>query len=219
MVNHVLIILGNNIDEQNPSYILAKHLKNLLEEKQVSTKMMDAKDLMEEAYLLSVLNQYESIIFSCPMTMDALPSDVIELMELIWHHREEIQNEKSVSLMIQTYYPESEQNDIAIRITKNFSERMKFNWLGSLKLGQAQIMRGRDLAELKRKSRHIIEALDSIADDIHQNRPISGKAYQLMNKRMMSVTSYMGFINKQWKKTAKENGILKTIKDKPYTTL
>lgn len=213
-----LIVLDHYNSEEKPSFILGQFLAQSLEQKGISVKLYNTTDLIQNDIRTTAINTSDSIIFSFPLVLDAPPSDILELMELIWEEREKLNNEKTFALIGQTIFAEPDQNDLCIKMAKDFSEKMHFKWLGGLILSQSEAIRGKQLVDMKRKSKHIIEALKVMADDVYEGRPISQKACQLINKRIISITSYNKVINKRWKKQAKALGTLDQLKSKPYSS-
>lgn len=212
-----LVIFDRYTGKGKPSFILSQFLAGLLEQKEINVKLYNTADLIQNnETMITTMNASDFIIFSFPLVLDTPPSDILELMELIWKERETLNNEKTVAFIGQTIFSDVEQNDLSVQMMKTFSVKMNFKWLGGLILSQSEAIRGRQLIDMKRKAKHIIEALKIMAEDICEERPISQKAYHLINKRIMSVASYNKVISKRWKKQAKELGTLDDLKSNPY---
>lgn len=214
--SNTLIIFGNFKEEENPSFTLGKYLAEKLQEKKVHTKLLYASDLLRrKETIASIIDEFEVIIFSCPIYFNSLPSDILELMEILWKEKIKIQDQKFFALIIHSLYPESEFNAITVQVAKSFSDKMKFKWLGAMSICQSALLYQKNLKEI-RGAKYLVKAIEMMANDIQEGNNFSTKIYQLMNKKIKSVPSYMRYMKKQLKKHAKSNNVLSKIKDQPY---
>ncbi len=211
-ISSALLIFGCQEKSKGSADVIGKFLSNKLQEKMVHTGLRYASDLIRsKEILISTINDFDSIILLCPEKIGGLPSDIIELMDILSVNKEQIHKDRPIMLLLESDFPEIEQNNLSVKIARNFSEKMKFKWQGVLCFSQSGMMRDKNLSDIKNKFKRIIKALEVLANNIEEGGKINTKAYELVNKKIMSVTSYNLSKKKQWKNEAKKYGTQKEL--------
>ncbi|KPA17686.1 nadph-dependent fmn reductase [Candidatus Magnetomorum sp. HK-1] len=195
------------------------------------------KNIMEEkghSHLLSAVDNADLIVFTFPLYIDALPFLVIKSLELIAAQRMALKNlsNKRIFIIVNSGFPESYQNSLALSICNNFAVKCGFTWCGALAMGSGEaICSGQPLNKGNSFSRppgnHIVNALNIAGDAIAKTDPVPQSVQKLISKSPIPILPFsiwrwifikMG--NLWWQKQSNENGVSKQdMLKRPYEVI
>ena len=113
-------------------------------------------------------------------------------------------------------FPESSQNETALRICQQFAREAGFEWAGGLALGAGQSINGRPLADLGGMVRNIAAALDLAAGALAEGGSVLGEAVTAMASPMMPAWTYSLFGGIGWRLQARQHGAQRKLNARPY---
>lgn len=163
------------------------------------------------------------VVISFPLYVDCLPSGVIRGFELIHTHRISLANGQKSNhspgflAIINCGFPEAHHNHIALEICKVFAQRAHFTWHGGLSIGMGGVIGGQSLANRAKMAHNLIDALIMAAEALTNDQPIPSETYTLAAKPFMPPFLYARMGNLGWNMEAKQNGVRKQIKSRPFT--
>ena len=218
----VLLLVGSPKGSSSTSNSLGDYLISRLEHlgltvgKEYIYKLVRKEDGQKK--LLTKVEEAGTIILVFPLYIDCLPAGVIKALELIADHRKSKKDRKKqgFAIIINCGFPESQQNNTAVAICKNFSREVGFEWKGTLSLGMGGAIGGRSLEERGGMVRNVIKGLDLAAQALTEGKNIPNEAIELFGKKFIPISLYTKGGNIGWNKQAKKYGARKKIKDQPY---
>ena len=220
---NILILIGSPKGKSSTSNSLGDYFSSKLQEFGLSVEKNYIYKIVKkperEKELLSKVNNTDLIILAFPLYVDCLPAGVIEVLELIANHRKSLGTEKKIGLvvLINCGFPESEQNNTAIKICTIFAHEVGFEWKGALSLGMGGAVGGRALEERGGMVRNLKKGYDLAAQALAEGNIIPEEAIELTAKRFIPKKLYTMMGNFMWNRQAKKFGIRKKeIKNKPY---
>lgn len=211
MDRKVMILVGSPKEKCSTSHALSKYLSDELNHLDIESNIFF---LSQSKNVIDSIESYKYLIIACPLYCDNLPSGVLELMSQLYQRKEIISN-INLMLIINAGFPESNHNNVAIKTAKNFAEKMKFNWLGSLSIGEGGIISGQNLNEIK-LTKKIRKALKIVASDIKNGNTISQSAMKLAKEKMAPYPIYYWVVKQYFKKRSKQLGSKSMLKNTPY---
>ena len=166
--------------------------------------------------LLEKIDSSDLIIFSFPLYVDSLPSQMIKFMELVNDHRKGAKgSDQRLMVVCQSGFPESHQNDYALRICSIFARDAGFQWAGGLSVGGGGAIGGRDLKEAGGMMRNLRMSLDLTAEAMDKGYDVPEKAKELTSNSIAPPRLYNLIVNRHWKKEARNNGVDPRAKPHP----
>ena len=221
--NNALLLVGSPKGSLSISATLGKNLISRLEEFDFSAeevyiyKHIEKEDKQKE--LLLKIDRADLIILAFPLYVDCLPSGVIKALELISDYRKLQDNPKKqkFAVIINCGFPEAEHNNTAIRICRIFSREVGFEWMGALKIGMGGGLGGKTLEERGGMVRNIVSGFKIAVKALAKGKQIPEEAVEFVRKPMMPRKIYTSMGNLGWNIQAKQFGVRKNIKDKPYS--
>ncbi|MBE0467570.1 MAG: hypothetical protein IBX71_10165 [Candidatus Desulforudis sp.] len=158
------------------------------------------------------------MVLASPLYVDSPPYIVMRTMELIAAHRKATAPVgRPLFLAISNCgFPEAHHNDTALAIYRRFAREVGLDWAGGLALGAGESIAGRELAEAGGMVHKVRRALELSADALADGEAVPPEAVKLMAAPLMPLWLYLWGGNWGWKRQARNNGVLKSIKDRPY---
>ena len=102
---------------------------------------------------------------SSPLYVDSLPSTTIRALQEIKQHRRSCNNKpQRLVVIINSGFPEAEQNYTALQICRRFALESGFEWLGGLPLGGGSGVDGKAIEKQGILFRKLVKSLDLSAD-------------------------------------------------------
>ncbi|MFX1337855.1 MAG: hypothetical protein ACFFDK_04545 [Promethearchaeota archaeon] len=220
--NNVLLLIGSPKGSASSSASLGNYLTSKLEEngwiKEVGYIHKLVKNKESQIRLFSMVEKADLIIMAFPLYVDSLPAPVIKALESISEYRKNLEQPKrqGFAIIVNSGFPEAEQNDIAVNISKIFAQEVGFEWKGGLALGMGGVIQGKPLQERGGVVRNIIKGLDIAAVALSRRENIPQVSTDLISKRTMPKKLYTMVGNFGWKVQAKKYGARKKMYEKPY---
>ena len=220
----VLLLIGSAKQNPSTSESLGAYLLDQLRLKGSETGTLFIHKSLRSAKgregLLRATRQADIVVIAFPLYVDSLPYVVIRAMELIAEDRQAKKDlrEQRLLCIVNSGFPEAQQNDTARAICRQFAREAGFQWAGGLALGAGQAIGGRPLHTVQGMARNVIEALDLTADALVMGKPVPREAVQRMATPLMPNWLYIWFGTIGWKWRAKKHGVYRKLNDRPYET-
>lgn len=216
-----LLIIGSP-KVQSTSASLGTHLLSRMWDKglEVATvqvnKVLKSDEALEET--IFAINKADLLVMAFPLYVDAVPFPMVKLMELIAERRKDNSNQQRPRMLaiVNCGFPEAHHNDTALAICRRFAKEAGIDWAGGLALGGGGAIGGQALDKRGGLVKSVKKSLELAADALINDRPLPEAAAQLMSKPLMPRWLYLWIGETGGKRTAKKNGALKKIDDRPY---
>ena len=211
-MSKALFIYGSPKQEKSSSHAFGKYLMDKLKEQGMEIdeaytyRAVRSEENMKEA--LAKMDQADLVILGFPLYVDSIPSRTIKFMEAANEHRKGREGKQQrFAALCHSGFPESHQNDYAIRICSVFAQESGFTWAGGLSIGQGGGAESMDLATAGKMMRHFTSALDMTAAALAQEKDVPKEAQVEIAKGMAPKWLFVLIVNRGWKKRAKANGV------------
>lgn len=223
---NILLLIGSPKVKQSNSEALSDYLLQQLIKKGAATQKMIIRHTLQEDggmdKLLSAVNACDVLILSFPLYVDSLPSSVIKVMEAIADQQQGSHispphgRDQALMAICNCGFPEAKHNNTALAICRCFAKSTGFQWLGGLLMGSGEVIGGKPLANLGGMVRNQVKALDMAAEAITQGKHLPEEAVDLFKKPLVPRWLFLccGYFG--WRRQARENGVLKRIREQPY---
>ena len=116
----------------------------------------------------------------------------------------------------QSGFPEQSQNDVALRICRNFARAAGFDWAGEIPMGGGGMIDGRPVADLGGQVRRRARALALTADALCEGRDVPDEAVTAMGKLPTPAAVYRAGGNLGWRRQAKKAGVRSQVAARPF---
>jgi hypothetical protein len=222
-LKNALLIIGSPRGSKSTSETLGNYLLERLSEEGFITKKIYIHQLLlrekRKRELLSHIKNSDLIILSFPLYVDSLPSPVIRAMEYLSQNlsidSKTPSEMKDFLAVCNSGFPESDQITTAIKICKNFSQKIGFQWLGGLRIGAGEAIQGRSLKESGKIVNNIIKGFDLAIKNIIKREKISQEAIDFASEILFPKKIYKFFGNMGWRFQALSYKNFR-LKKKPY---
>jgi hypothetical protein len=174
------------------------------------------------AAMLDAVDGADVLVFSLPLYVDQLPAPLVWTLERIAERRKQSHPDSRpwVAAIVQSGFPETHQNRLAIEIVRRFAEMSGFRWAGGLAMGMGGALGGQAGGKREGMLRNAFRGLDLAADALSEGRPIPEEAISLFGGKLMPRWLYLLIAGYGWKKQARKHGKRKQAKidlyAKPY---
>ncbi|HYG56866.1 MAG TPA: hypothetical protein VD902_02195, partial [Symbiobacteriaceae bacterium] len=167
--------------------------------------------------LLAAVDRAGLIVLSVPLYVDTAPYPVTLAMEAIAAHRRGVSLPYVQRLLaiVQCGFPESIQNETALRIYRRWAGEAGFAWAGGLGLGGGEAVNDMPLQEIGWVGRSIRRALELTADALAEGFPVPEPAVDLMARPLVAPWLYRLFGNRSWVQEARKHGVT-DLRQRPY---
>lgn len=232
-VRRALLIVGSpKTQDPSTSCALGGFLLDCLDKQGWQTESLTLRPSLNrplgEAELLSAVERAGLILFVFPLYVDALPYLVTRAMQLIAAHRmtgREAATQRVVAV-VNSGFPETHQNSIAVAICREFTEQSGRKWAGGLAFGGGGMIGGQPLTQAKRQGAptgKVIAALKITAASLDQGLPVPLQAVRMIARNRVPFALfcrlYMWMGTLGFKRLAAKNGITKaSLWAQPYST-
>ncbi len=221
-----LLIVGSpKTQESSTSSVLGGYLLDRLKERGWETESLTLRASLNreegQSELLSSVERAGLILLAFPLYADALPYLVTKALAVIAGHRQtgcEPSPQRLVGI-VNSGFPETHQNSVALAICREFAAQNRFLWAGSLALGGGGVVGGQPLTEAKRSGppvKHVIAALEMAAGALAGGLPVPAEAVRMISKPpipLMPFTLwrwlYVRLGGKSFEKVAAKKGVSK----------
>jgi multimeric flavodoxin WrbA len=221
-----LLIVGSpKTKESSTSSVLGGYLLERLEGRGWKTESLTLRASLNrpegEGELLSAVERAGLILLVFPLYADALPYLVTKALAVIAAHRRAGPKPSPQRLVaiVNSGFPETHQNAVALAICGEFAAQSGFAWAGSLALGGGGMVGGQPLTGEKRSGppvKHVIAALEMTAAALAEGLPVPAGAVRMIGKNPIPLIPfalwrwlYARMGGKGFEKVAAKNGISK----------
>jgi len=215
-----LLIVGSpKTIEPSASGILGGFLLDRLRERGWETESLTLRANMNrpegENELLAQVDRAGLVLLAFPLYVDALPYLVTKaLAALVAHRAGGSPSAQRVVGIVNSGFPETRQNAVALAICREFAAQSGFTWAGGLALGGGGVIGGRPLKDAKHSGppvKHISEALEMTATALAEGLPVPAEAVRTIAKSPVPFLPwrrlYMWMGGKGFRKLAAQNGV------------
>ena len=174
-----------------------------------------------EGELLSSVERAGLILLVFPLYVDSLPYLVTRALAVIAAHRRAYPNPslKRLVAIVNSGFPETHQNAVALAICREFTAQSGFAWAGGLALGGGGMIGGQPLTGAKRSRppiKHVISALEMTAAALAEGQPVPAEAVKMVAKNPIPLIPfalwrwlYVRMGGRGFEKVAARNGVSK----------
>ena len=215
-----LLIVGSpKTNEPSTSGVLGGYLLDRLKERGWETESLTLRASLNrpegERELLSSVERARLILLVFPLYADALPYLVTKALAVIAAHGQ-ASREPSQRLVgiVNSGFPETHQNSVALAICREFAAQSGFMWAGGLALGGGGMIGGQPLTGAKRSGppvQHVIAALEMTAVALAEGLPVPAEAVSMIAKTRITFalwrSLYVWMGGNGFEKQAAKNGI------------
>ena len=230
-LRRALLIVGSpKTGEPSTSSALGGFLLDCLEKRGWSTESLTLRTSLNrpegESELLSAVARAALVLLAFPLYVDALPHLMTKALTVIAAHRRATHESASPRLVaiVNSGFPETHQNSVALAICREFAEQSGFHWAGGLAFGAGGIIGGQPLTQPQRQGapvKNVIAALEMTADSLAEGLPIPAEVMNLITKNRIPFALwsrlYVLMGARGFKKIAAKNGFRKAdLLAQPY---
>lgn len=223
MSSHALMLVGSPRGSRSTSNNLGGYLLQGLSSSGWQCDTIFLGDTLKspeaQVKMLSATDKTDLVILAFPLYVDHLPAIAMEALELIADHRSvnKPSYPQGFLALVNCGFPESEQNNIAVAVAREFATQNGFEWRGGLAMGMGGVISGRPLSEMRGPATPIKKALDLAVIALSAKQPVGEDAMQIMAKRVIPRWLYVWIGNRSWKQMARKNGTTERLYSKPYS--
>jgi hypothetical protein len=182
---HALLIVGSpKTNEPSTSGALGGFLLDRLQARGWETESLTLRASLHrpegESELLSPVDRAGLILLVFPLYVDALPHLLTKALASMAAHRPPgAPSAQRLVGIVNSGFPETHQNAVALAICREFAAQSGFIWAGGLALGAGGAVGGQPLTEAKRSGpsvKNVIAALEMTAAALAEGLPVPAKA-------------------------------------------
>jgi len=220
-IKRAVLLVGSPRTKQSTSASLGGYLFEQLERYNVKTQTaqiyttINSKDRMNEMH--KAIDNADLVLLAFPLYVDSLPAPVIATLEKIAEYRKDKDSPIRFASIANCGFPEAHHNDTALAICSEFARQNNFAWMGSLALGGGEgLVHGVPLNEMDGRAIPLKKALDLSAEALATGEVIPQLARGILAKPVIPNWMYKLFGGFGWKQNAKQYGMEKELRRKPY---
>jgi multimeric flavodoxin WrbA len=225
-LRHALLLVASPRGRKSTSHSLGRYLFEQLNISGFQTELIQLYPALgshnRTQSLLEAVPSNDLIVLAFPLYVDSLPGPVTHALELIAAHRSAVQptgeaGRPAFVAIVNSGFPEAEQNQTALAICAQFARRAGFTWAGGLALGGgSSIVNGTPLNQLGWRGNSIRASLEITASSLASGNPIPDEAVRLMAKRRMPKWMFLSMSPISWLLKAKKYGMVHALWRRPY---
>jgi multimeric flavodoxin WrbA len=218
-----LLVVGSpKTSEPSTSSALGGFLLKRLERYDWETESLTLRASLDrpqgEAELRSAVERAELILLAFPLYADALPYLVTRALATMAAHRPPDYKPFSQRLVaaVNSGFPETHQNAVALAICREFATQYAFSWAGSLAFAAGGLIGGHPFTDAKRPGPpvpNVIAALEMAATTLAAGLPVPAEAMKMITRHHIPLglwnRLYMYMGGRGFQKQAAQNGINK----------
>jgi len=207
-----VLLIGSPRLENSTSKVLGDRLLRRLEQQGLAAETHFVHRALADGdkaeAMFSAVDGADVVVFAFPLYVDQLPAPVVWACEQIAarRRRQSSGHRPMMTCLVQSGFPETQQNQPASDIMKRFAVAAGFTWAGGLIMGMGGATAGRPLPEEPRGMLHnVLKGLDQAAVDLAAGRAISTATIELMGKKLMPYKFYFFMANLGMRREVKKN--------------
>ena len=220
-IRRALLLVGSPRTKKSTSASLGGYLFEQLNARGVETETiqiytsLNSQERMKA--MVEAIDNADLVVLAFPLYVDSLPAPVTAVLEKISTHRKVNHSHALFAAISNCGFPEAAHTDTALAICSEFARQNGFTWVGSLALGGGQgIVNGVPLNEMDGRAIPLKKSLELAAEALAAGQPIPQFARDLLAKPVIPNWMYILFGGYGWKQQAKQYGVKKIMKRKPY---
>ena len=220
-VHRAVLLVGSPRTKKSTSASLGGYLFEQLQARGVETQTiqiytsLNSKERMQAMY--AAIDNADLVVLAFPLYVDSLPAPVISALEKIAEHRKDKASPIRFAVIANCGFPEVNHNDTALAICSEFARQNGLAWMGSLALGGGEgLVHGTPLNEMDGRAIPLKKALELAAEALANEENIPQSAQELLSKPIIPNWMYKLFGGFGWKQNAKQYGMEKELKRRPY---
>jgi multimeric flavodoxin WrbA len=170
--------------------------------------------------MLESVDGADLVVLAFPLYVDSLPAPVMAALEKIAEHRTggNGNSHPRFAAIANCGFPEATHNTTALAICETFARQAGFTWAGSLALGGGEgLVHGTPLNELDGRAIPLKKSLEMAAEALAAGNAIPQSANDLMTRPPIPNWLYLLVGAYGWKQRAKQYGVDKLMKKRPYS--
>ncbi|HPW19075.1 MAG TPA: NAD(P)H-dependent oxidoreductase [Candidatus Aminicenantes bacterium] len=164
--------------------------------------------------LYKASDEADIVIVSFPLYVDQLPAPLVQALELLAERRRGAMGltpwpgpfEQKLAAIVQSGFPETSQNLVAVDIMRQFAKEAGFRWAGGLALGMGGAVGRRPLEKAGGRLRNVVKALDIAAASLAAGGDIPDGAAALMARPLMPFWLYRAAATWGFRRRIRKNG-------------
>ncbi|MCG7854213.1 MAG: NAD(P)H-dependent oxidoreductase, partial [Methanoregulaceae archaeon] len=166
----VLLLIGSPRGAQSTSASLGSYLLSEMEKQGAETEVINLYQYLKSDEgrndLLDAVNRADILVFTSPLYIDCLPAPVIAALEAIRERRMVAQPpwRQHLVALVNSGFPEPEQNATALAIYKQFAREAEFGWAGGLAFASGAVINGKPLKDSGFIARNARKSLEIAAE-------------------------------------------------------
>jgi hypothetical protein len=231
--HRALLIVGSpKTNDPSTSSALGGYLVDCLKKRGWETESLTLRASLNrpegEDELMSSVERAGLILFVFPLYVDALPYLATRALAVIEAHRRAgrgLSEQRFVGI-VNSGFPETRQNSVALAICREFAAQSGFTWAGGLALGGGGVIGGQPLTKPRGSDpvvQYVRAALEMTAEALAGGQPVPAAAVKMIAKNRIPFALwrrlYMWMGGKGFEKLAAKNGIGKDkLLAQPYAT-
>lgn len=205
-MSNLCFINGSPRKERSGSAYLIGELVKLLD-RNVTTKEYYIGNLMKDKTLLEEVILNDKILFASPLYADCFPSTMLDFMaEFELFIKEKCTKKIDMYCIVNCGFLEGTQNKTAIKIMKNYCNRLNFSWRLGIGIGGGEFMAGsKNMPLNSRIKKPVYNAFLTLKQDIEKTTNSSVDDILVNPKLPRFLYKLAG--NMGWKSMAKKNNL------------
>ncbi len=216
----IVIFIGSPRRKKSNSRLLAENfIKGFNSVDNTEVPLYYLADTKKTEEHKEIFEKAENVIIIFPLYTDSMPGIVKYFFETL--HSEGTYENKNVGFIVQSGFPEAHHSVYLERYLKKFSQRMKFNYLGTVIKGGVegiQIMP-------PNMTKKLFTAFEQLGEYFGKNRTFDnsiveklGKPYKLSKFRIVvfKLLQILGITNFYWNYNLKKNNAMEKSFNKPF---
>lgn len=222
-LQRALLVVGSpKTNEPSTSSALGGFVLDCLKKRGCATESLTLRANLNrpegEAEMLSAADRAGLILLVFPLYADALPHLVTKALTMIAAHRKLVRDlpPQRLVAIVNSGFPETHQNSLAVAICREFAAQSGFAWAGSLAFGAGGMIGGQPLTEANRPGppiRHVVAALEMTAASLAEGLPVPAEATKIIVKKPIPSALWnrlYGWLGtRSFEKLAAKNGVSK----------
>jgi len=221
-LQRVLLLIGSPRGAQSTSASLGSYLLSEMEKQGAETGVINLYQYMKSDEgrndLVDAVNQADILVFASPLYIDCLPAPVIAVLEMIRDRRMVSQPpwRQRLIALVNSGFPEPEQNATALAIYRQFAKEAEFGWAGGLAFAPGAVINGKPLGDAGFAARNARKSLEIAAGALVRGEPVPSGAAKLADKPLASTWMFLLNANRSWKHKVKDKAVWKAIESRPF---
>jgi multimeric flavodoxin WrbA len=220
-IQRAVLLVGSPRTKKSTSASLGGYLFEQLAERGIQTETIQLYTSINSPQrtksMLAAIDGADLVVLAFPLYVDTLPAPVISALEKIAEHRKLNHTPTRFAAISNCGFSEAKHTETALAICAEFARQNGFSWMGSLALGGGQgLVGGTPLKDLDGRAIPIKQALEISATTLANGQPIPQSARDILARPIIPNWLYKMFGGFGWKQAAKQYGVKKQLRAKPY---